>query len=91
MIVNKELNVSNRKKSDIVQELRTLGFTSFPKMVKGRQTGEKEPIVEELEARAVVQNEEAETGASSDFDYLLGMPIWSLTTEKVELLSLGQS
>ena len=73
----------NRKKAEIVQELRELNFRPFPKVSKARQAGEKEPIVEELEARAAVQDEEAESGASSDFDYLLGMPIWSLTIEKV--------
>jgi len=35
---------------------------------------------------AAVQSEEAETGASSDYDYLLGMGIWSLTTEKISRL-----
>ena len=83
MIIDDELNVSNRKKADIVRELRELNFTPFPKVPKARQTGEKEPVVEDLEALAAVHNEEAETGASSDYDYLLSMGIWSLTTEKV--------
>jgi DNA topoisomerase II len=83
MIVDKKLNISNRRKAEIVVDLRQLKFSAFPKVSKARQHGEKEPIVEELEARAAVQDEEAETGATSDFDYLLGMPIWSLTVEKV--------
>ncbi len=32
------------------------------------------------------EEEEVTTGASSDFDYLLGMAIWSLTHEKVRAL-----
>ena len=88
MIVDKELNVSNRKKADIVQELRQLKFTSIAKVSKVRQAGEKEPIVDNLEALAAIHNEEAETGASSDYDYLLSMGIWSLTTEKVTFIVL---
>ena len=32
------------------------------------------------------EDEEAATGTSSDYDYLLGMAIWSLTREKIEKL-----
>jgi len=85
MIVDKQLSIANRRKAVIVQELRDLGFTAIPKINKARPAEEKEPIVEELEARAAVQDEESETGASSDFDYLLGMAIWNLTVEKVSV------
>ncbi|THH17199.1 hypothetical protein EW146_g3569 [Bondarzewia mesenterica] len=77
MIVNKELVVSNRKKADIVSELRKKNFRPFPKVAKAKATGETEPAIEE---------EEEETGASSDYDYLLGMAIHSLTKEKIEKL-----
>ncbi|KAI0264983.1 DNA topoisomerase [Gloeopeniophorella convolvens] len=81
MIVNKELVVSNRKKSDIVEELRVKKFRPFPKAAKAKAVGENEEIVE-----ADAEVEEATTGASSDYDYLLGMAIWSLTREKIEKL-----
>ncbi|KAI9451533.1 DNA topoisomerase [Russula earlei] len=64
MIVSKELVVSNRKKADIVEELRQKKFRPFPKAAE----------------------EAAATGASTDYDYLLGMAIWSLTKEKIEKL-----
>lgn len=73
MIVDKELVVSNRKKADIVAELRKLKFRPFPKILS--------PKVSENE-----ENEdegEEEHGSDSDYDYLLGMAIWSLTKEKV--------
>jgi hypothetical protein len=89
MIVDKELHISNRKKADIVQDLRKLSFRAFPKVLKIRKSGEKEPINDELETRAAVESEEAETGASSDYDYLLGMPIWSLTEEKVVIFFIA--
>ncbi|KAH8120719.1 DNA topoisomerase II [Phellopilus nigrolimitatus] len=79
-IVKKELVVSNRKKADIVAELRKKGYRPFPKVAKAKAAGETEDALEEVEA------EEEATGATTDFDYLLGMPIYSLTQEKIEKL-----
>lgn len=75
MIVDKQLSVSNRKKADIVVELRKKEFRPFPKVSKAQASGETEEVVED----------EEEQGSDSDYDYLLGMPIWSLTKEKVHL------
>lgn len=72
MIIDEELVVSKRKKADIVAELRSLKFRPFPRVSKAREAGE------EIEAR-----EDEEEGQLSDYDYLLGMAIWSLTQEKV--------
>jgi DNA topoisomerase-2 len=78
MIVNKELVVSNRKKADIVEELRQKKFRPFPKVAKAKAAGETE------DAEEGANDEDATTGGTStDYDYLLGMPIWSLTKEKV--------
>jgi DNA topoisomerase II len=75
MIVDKQLSVSNRKKTDIVVELRNKEFRPFPKISKAKASGETEEVVED----------EEEQGSDSDYDYLLGMAIWSLTKEKVYL------
>ena len=72
MIVNKELVVSNRKKVDVVVDLRKHKFRPFSK-TSANTGGEIEPAEEDNE----------EEGTLTDFDYLLGMPIWSLTKEKV--------
>ena len=80
MIVNKELVVSNRKKADIIDELRQKKFRPFPKVAKAKAAGETEDVEENDEA------EEAASGTSTDYDYLLGMAIWSLTKEKIEKL-----
>lgn len=80
MIVKKELNVSGRKKADIVAELRKKNFRAFPKVSKAKAAGETE------DALADEEEEEGETGSTSDFDYLLGMPIYNLTHEKIEKL-----
>ncbi len=80
VIISKELVVSNRKKADIVEELRQKKFRPFPKVTKAKGAGE----TEDAEEGANDESEEASTGgASTDYDYLLGMAIWSLTKEKV--------
>ncbi len=75
MIVDKELVVSNRKKADIVAELRKLKFRPFPKVTSAKVNEDEEKVGDE---------EEEELGNDSDYDYLLGMAIWSLTKEKVK-------
>lgn len=77
MIIKKELVVSNKKKSVIVSELRDLKFRPFPKNGgKPLDAGETEDAMEEDE----------DQGNDNDYDYLLGMAIWSLTEEKVKKL-----
>ena len=72
MIITKELVVSNKKKSAVVAELRTLKFRPFPKVKKAQEEGEIAPALED-----------EDEGSDNDYDYLLGMAIWSLTAEKV--------
>ncbi|KAF9258616.1 DNA topoisomerase II [Marasmius fiardii PR-910] len=78
MIVDKKLTVSGRKKADIVVDLRSHNFRPFPKK-KVKATADQEDAGEEVE-------EEEEEGPNTDFDYLLSMPIWNLTREKIEKL-----
>lgn len=88
MIVNKELVVSNRKKADIVAELRKLDFRPFSKVSKAKKAGETEELVEINDD----ENEDEDEGKDTDYDYLLGMAIWSLTKEKVSsVATLGNS
>jgi len=79
MIISKELVVSNRKKADIVEELRQKKFRHFPKVAKAKSAGE----TEDAEEGANDDAEDGATGAATDYDYLLGMAIWSLTKERV--------
>lgn len=80
MIVTKQLSVSNRKKGDIVHELRKLGFRPFPKVSKAKAAGENEEVTLDPD-----EEEPEEEGTNADFDYLLGMQIWSLTKEKARM------
>lgn len=82
MIIEKELVVSNRKKADIMAELRKLKFRPFPKVSKAKAAGEKEDVVNPDEDE---EGAAEDVPGSTDYDYLLGMPIWSLTKEKVRV------
>jgi len=76
MIIEKMLVVSGRRKVDIVADLREHDFMPIPKVVKDKYPERDEHDEEEQEAG----------GSDSDYDYLLGMAIWSLTKEKVDKL-----
>ncbi|KAG5654332.1 hypothetical protein H0H81_004286 [Sphagnurus paluster] len=87
MIVDKQLSVTNRKKADIIVDLRKHEFRPFPKVMKAKKANETVEAEDEddddddEEADATAANKAGASGAS-DYDYLLGMPIWSLTREK---------
>ena len=84
MIIDGKLVVSKKKKAVLVAELHKHGFTRFPKVVDARKEGEFEAIVEDDN---IDESDDAEVAAgASDYDYLLGMAIWSLTQERVEKL-----
>lgn len=80
MIINKELVVSNRKKADIVAELRKKEFKPIPKVEKKKGVKDTEEVAEEVEDEDSEGNSQSVN--SADFDYLLGMAIHSLTQEK---------
>jgi DNA topoisomerase-2 len=79
MIIDGKLVVSKKKKAVLIAELRKLNFTPFPKVSQAKKAGEDEEAVEEEAS----EDADEEIG-SADYDYLLGMPIWSLTQERVE-------
>ncbi|KAH8689414.1 DNA topoisomerase II [Talaromyces proteolyticus] len=81
MIIDGKLVISKKKKSVLITELKEKGFKAFPKVAQAVKAGETAEVVEED------GSEEAEAEIdSSAYDYLLGMPIWSLTQERVEKL-----
>jgi DNA topoisomerase-2 len=81
MIIDGKLTVSKKKKSVLVAELKKLGFTAYPKVRDASKDGETEEVVEND-----VDDDSATQAGASDYDYLLGMAIWSLTQERVEKL-----
>jgi DNA topoisomerase-2 len=81
MIIDGKLVVSKKKKAVLVAELKKLNFTPFSKVDDAKKAGEQEDVQQEDED----EDSELEVNAS-DYDYLLGMAIWSLTQERVEKL-----
>ena len=83
-VIQGELVVSNRKKSDILEELQEEGYQTFFPVKKNAQAG----------GDAVADNEEGEESPDEaeplkldrGYDYLLSMKLWSLTMEKVQEL-----
>ncbi|KAL2196853.1 DNA topoisomerase [Corynascus similis CBS 632.67] len=80
-IIENKLVVSKKKKDVLVQELRDRKYEAFPpkddKKVKSTD--------EELGNEDAVDEEDT-AGGARDYDYLLSMPIWSLTNERLEKL-----
>ncbi|KAJ3316673.1 DNA topoisomerase 2, partial [Blyttiomyces sp. JEL0837] len=77
-IISGDLKVQNRKKADIVRDLKLRGFLSLP---KGKPAaGTSTPTSEDA------SDDGDDDSGSGGYDYLLGMSIYSLTAEKVAQL-----
>jgi DNA topoisomerase-2 len=81
MIIDGKLVVSRKKKAVLISELKKLNFVPFPKVDDAKKAGEDEDVVENEVSEDADQD--VEVGAN-DYDYLLGMPIWSLTQERID-------
>lgn len=82
MIIEGTLVISKKKKSVLVLELKEKGFKPIAKIADAAKLGEDEPAMEDTEESG---DRDVEV-LSSSYDYLLGMPMWSLTQERVERL-----
>ncbi|PWN25684.1 type II DNA topoisomerase [Jaminaea rosea] len=81
MIVAKTLVVNNRKRVELVEELRKKDFRPFPRTKRAKVAGEVNADEDD-----VLDEGEDDTPGTTDFDYLLSMPIYNLTKEKVDRL-----
>ncbi|KAK3673275.1 DNA topoisomerase 2 [Recurvomyces mirabilis] len=84
-IIDGRLVVSKKKKAVLVAELHKLGFKRIPKIADAKKEGEFEAVVEEEGEDS--SDDKATIAGGNDFDYLLGMAIWSLTEERVTKLN----
>ncbi|KAJ2777474.1 DNA topoisomerase 2 [Coemansia javaensis] len=80
-IIQKKLVVNNRKRAAIIKDLQDRGYKPMPKPAKAAVAGDVDADAEQAGAE-----NDGEAGPASDYDYLLSMPIWNLTMEKVEKL-----
>lgn len=91
-VINEELIIRKQKKKALVNKLYELKFTPYSKFAAVSDLNLKEQILvtESTEnAESVEEPKEDEEGMkvpAKEYDYLLRMPLWSLTYEKVEEL-----
>ena len=76
-LINDTLKIKNIPKREILADMKSKGFTPYPKKKKITQT-ENDDEGSDGDADTVA--------GASDYDYLLSMPFWNLTLEKVEKL-----
>lgn len=100
MVVNGQLKISKRKKDAIVADLVSHGFKRISKAPQSRVgksaglstggSGAASPDSDDDSSSGseMVANMQDSDRAANDFDYLLSMPLWSLTMERVEKLCL---
>ncbi|KAF6813723.1 DNA topoisomerase 2 [Colletotrichum sojae] len=82
-IIDGKLVIAKKKKAVLVEELAKRKYEPFP---KGKdKEGKKKNTDEEMEG-ADEDDEDAGDEKSNAYDYLLSMPIWSLTYERLERL-----
>ncbi|XP_011646495.1 DNA topoisomerase 2 isoform X1 [Pogonomyrmex barbatus] len=79
-----DLVIENKKKKDMIAELIRRNYDSDP-VVVWKLTQNREQVLEDQEETALNEEENAPTARAiekENFDYLLGMTMWSLTKEK---------
>ncbi|KAK6189373.1 hypothetical protein LQW54_013325 [Pestalotiopsis sp. IQ-011] len=82
-IMDNKLVVNRKKKQVVVDELRERKYDPFP---KGSDTKKAKDDEDEIEAEGAEEVETETDGDARDFDYLLSMPIWSFTQERLDRL-----
>merc|ERR1719356_1541043 len=81
MVVEGELEIRKKKKADLLKELQKKGFKTMSELdaiLESDDINSSEPAEEKDGAAG---DEEAE---KTDYDYLLGMNLWSLSYEKLK-------
>ena len=90
-VVNEDIVVNKKRKKELLKILRERGYTKYLDIVKKvpeefKQKNESKGLDDEEGKEADEENEEdqGEVDRAKDYDYLLSMPIWNLTEEKIE-------
>lgn len=76
-VISGELVVANRKKADLLNELQAKGYTPYNRTPASAADADAAGVDE------AANDDTTAATASSAYDYLLSMPLWSLTHEKV--------
>jgi len=102
-VVNQEIELRNRKREDLVSQLKEMGFVPKSSLrvtlrkeaamkasaEDANASGDDEDVDDE-ESNVSKGTEKSESGgkkfAKSEYDYLLKLPLWSLTLERAQAL-----
>ncbi|CDR97088.1 DNA topoisomerase II, putative [Babesia bigemina] len=90
MVINQELILFKKKKAVLIAELKELKFDPHSELVKSTAGSEVTPPVLPTEpATPAGQSRRTSTldAQAADYNYLLNMPLWSLTLEQVQKLN----
>ena len=82
-VIEETLQVKKRKKSDILKELKKKGYKPFPKEKKIVAAGD---VANEQDEEEEEETDKDVEKLTNEYNYLLSMPLWSLTLEKVKKL-----
>lgn len=84
-VVEEQLQIRNKKKAKIVEELKARGYTKQSQFPKIRST-KAAPAAKREEGEGEGSGAEEAEGVdeAKEYNYLLSMPLWNLTFEKVE-------
>jgi len=87
LVIEGRIVIRKRKIADLAQDLRKHGFKAL-RDLQGEQSEEKEAEAEEEEDSSGQEEDAADVTKTAvrDFEYLVGMPISTLTAEKVAKL-----
>jgi len=90
-VISGELKISNVKKEVLVATLDKMGYKRFEPVLKKKRAGGDDEDEDEEDTTVNVDEKTgaaaaAKASAARGYDYLLSMPLWSLTAEKVEQL-----
>ncbi|PXF40486.1 DNA topoisomerase 2 [Gracilariopsis chorda] len=83
MVIDGKLKVAKRKKADIIADLKRLKFDPIPKRKMATKASDEDDGEGD---ETVMKDSNSEAGNANNYDYLLSMPLWSLTLERVQQL-----
>mmetsp|Transcript_42105 Transcript_42105/g.90431 ORF Transcript_42105/g.90431 Transcript_42105/m.90431 type:complete len:1220 (-) Transcript_42105:205-3864(-) len=84
MVIKGELVVNNRKKKELVDDLKRHNFKTFQQIFRKPGGPNGAAAAAEAEAEGAAEEKDDGTNERAGYNYLLGMPLWSLTWERVE-------
>jgi DNA topoisomerase-2 len=89
-VIKGELVVAQRKKADLIAQLRRDKYAPFPPESQKKTADDSDSDDDDNDVDASVRprggDDDGETGTDADFNYLLSMALWSLTAERVAKL-----